>query len=492
MSEVEKGLVLYTDGSARPNPGFAGYGIHGYVYEKTIPKKGAGLPSHIPTDNGYRMKIDAGAKEDAVTVLNYLDIHQPLPGPTTNNAAEVEAATAGYLLAANTEGIKKVAIFTDSEYTQNGINKKWVKAWQKNGWVNRDGRPVQNKERWIALMAAEEAAKKKGIETSISWVKGHGTNPGNNTADSLSVIGTMKSTAGILTGGEVITPADGYWKEESDRHPFLALPILFFNTYRGSNKPGVYYTGTSVKDGKEHGSPISDASFAVSIMKEPVAIVEWVRDYQSELAMNGMIDSLVLLKLDKLFVPKVRNYLTTYDRYATVKKHNKEGSLLFLDGEALTEEKTPVKLVMNAISELSELHNLLEQHLNGTLANNYSVTDVTDIFYQRETVKDKKGNEKTTVELKKEFGVGHAKTDVEVSYKTSEDKELRAMVTLSHGVDAPVRNALKKLEDVNTKLQVVTWTESDSMFRYATIVEHLDGHYIQSGTYSNLRFVKAK
>ena len=28
------GVVIYSDGGARPNPGYGGWGIHGYLYKK--------------------------------------------------------------------------------------------------------------------------------------------------------------------------------------------------------------------------------------------------------------------------------------------------------------------------------------------------------------------------------------------------------------------------------------------------------------------------
>lgn len=34
----------------------------------------------------------------------------------------------------------------------------------------------------------------KGVTTNMTWVKGHGTNPGNVAADMLAVKGAMQST----------------------------------------------------------------------------------------------------------------------------------------------------------------------------------------------------------------------------------------------------------------------------------------------------------
>ena len=55
---MKKGLVLYTDGGCRPNPGYGGSGIHGYLYTEEVPKKGAGQGLNILTAEGYVVKSE--------------------------------------------------------------------------------------------------------------------------------------------------------------------------------------------------------------------------------------------------------------------------------------------------------------------------------------------------------------------------------------------------------------------------------------------------
>ena len=47
------GMVLYTDGGCRPNPGFGGWGVHGYEFEMSKSTKGIGHPTHVSTAAGY-------------------------------------------------------------------------------------------------------------------------------------------------------------------------------------------------------------------------------------------------------------------------------------------------------------------------------------------------------------------------------------------------------------------------------------------------------
>ena len=50
---MSKGVVLYADGGSRENPGAAGSGIHGYLFEFRLPKKGTGNSKVVLTQHGY-------------------------------------------------------------------------------------------------------------------------------------------------------------------------------------------------------------------------------------------------------------------------------------------------------------------------------------------------------------------------------------------------------------------------------------------------------
>ena len=93
---------------------------------------------------------------------------------TTNNRMELTAAI---------ESVNHIpdgvfaTIYTDSTYVKNGIT-SWIKSWQSNNWKSTSGKPVKNKDLWIALV---EAIKSKSIEWV--WVKGHADCLNNNNAD---------------------------------------------------------------------------------------------------------------------------------------------------------------------------------------------------------------------------------------------------------------------------------------------------------------------
>lgn len=134
-------LVIYTDGSCKPNPGIGGWAV---VVERD------GVP-----------KLHASDGE--------LD--------TTNNRMELTAA----MKALEAFNGKPMEIWTDSKYLQQGIS-QWVIKWKRNGWKTATG-SVKNVDIWQKL---EELNRQNDVHWN--WVRGHQTNKGNVIADQAAVI----------------------------------------------------------------------------------------------------------------------------------------------------------------------------------------------------------------------------------------------------------------------------------------------------------------
>lgn len=96
---------------------------------------------------------------------------------TTNNRMELTAAIRA--LEALTRPTR-VTLSTDSRYVMDGLT-KWIKGWQRNGWLTAARQPVKNADLWQHLLAA---AKPHRIEWL--WVKGHAGHPDNERADRLA------------------------------------------------------------------------------------------------------------------------------------------------------------------------------------------------------------------------------------------------------------------------------------------------------------------
>lgn len=136
-----KNVILYTDGACSGNPGVGGWGA-------------------VLQYKGHEKRI-SGAE-----------------GDTTNNRMELTAVI---------EGLKclkepcNVQCYSDSAYTVNAFANGWVFAWQKNGWIKADNKPVLNVDLWQELLRL----------TSIHYVvfnkvKGHADNELNNICDKLA------------------------------------------------------------------------------------------------------------------------------------------------------------------------------------------------------------------------------------------------------------------------------------------------------------------
>lgn len=131
-------LIIYTDGSARGNPGPGGYGI-------------------VLLWGDKRKEISAGYRH------------------TTNNRMELM----GVIVALESLTKKNIAvtIYTDSQYIVNSVEKKWLDNWIRTDF--KGGK--KNKDLWLRYKAIANHFKVRFI-----WVKGHADNPWNNRCDELA------------------------------------------------------------------------------------------------------------------------------------------------------------------------------------------------------------------------------------------------------------------------------------------------------------------
>jgi ribonuclease HI len=152
---VEDALLIYTDGSLYPRGRKGGYGI---------------VFVHV----------------DRIGNETVLDTHSP-PGVigTTGNRMELQACIEGLEMAlsfACYQSVNHIVIRTDSRYVSTNY-KTAIAYWPAAGWVNRDGRPIENVDLWKKLARAFRSVHKR---TEIEWVKGHARDPHNTRADKLA------------------------------------------------------------------------------------------------------------------------------------------------------------------------------------------------------------------------------------------------------------------------------------------------------------------
>jgi ribonuclease HI len=119
---------------------------------------------------------------------------------TTNNRMELKAAVEA-LKKAREVSNGSVTVYTDSSYVINGIT-KWVKGWQRNGWLTQEKKPVLNQDLWEPLVEAAE-----NFDSVINWeyVGGHVGIEGNERVDSIASDLALGKQVDLYTG-----PIDGY------------------------------------------------------------------------------------------------------------------------------------------------------------------------------------------------------------------------------------------------------------------------------------------
>lgn len=142
---------IYTDGSARGNPGPGGYG--------------AVLLFTDGKGQCHRRELSGGFKR------------------TTNNRMELLAAiTALEALIRPCQ----VELYSDSQYLVKAFNEHWIDGWQKKNWQKNKKEPVKNVDMWKRLLKAMEPHR-----VEFHWVKGHAGHPENERCDQLAVEAAM-------------------------------------------------------------------------------------------------------------------------------------------------------------------------------------------------------------------------------------------------------------------------------------------------------------
>ena len=134
-------ITIYTDGACSGNPGPGGYGtvlIHGE----------------------HRKELSGGEAQ------------------TTNNRMEIMAVIIGL------EALKQpceVALYSDSRYVVDAIEKGWVTRWKQNNWMRNKKEAALNVDLWERMLPLLDTHN-----VTFHWVKGHAGHPENERCDELA------------------------------------------------------------------------------------------------------------------------------------------------------------------------------------------------------------------------------------------------------------------------------------------------------------------
>ena len=131
-------IEIYTDGSAKGNPGKGGYGI-------------------VLLYKGRRKEISEGFRL------------------TTNNRMELLAVIVA--IEAIKKDLENITVYSDSKYVINAIEKGWLFNWEKTNFNKK-----KNPDLWIRFLKTYRKHK-----ILFKWVKGHSNNIENERCDYLAV-----------------------------------------------------------------------------------------------------------------------------------------------------------------------------------------------------------------------------------------------------------------------------------------------------------------
>ena len=99
---------------------------------------------------------------------------------TTNNRMELLWAITGLKKLTKRS---KVEVYTDSQYTINGIEKWWAQKWKENNWYRTKSQKAVNHDLWAELLDLVEKH-----EVSFHWVKWHSGHEQNERCDELATL----------------------------------------------------------------------------------------------------------------------------------------------------------------------------------------------------------------------------------------------------------------------------------------------------------------
>lgn len=490
--------VFYTDGGCRAmepgNPasrGYAGWGMHGYLFTREDPKVGAGVKKGVPTPHGYDLK---GSGKGTVTVLEYVDGFATIDGEGTNNIAELQGAIEAMAQALE-RNLVRALVITDSKYVVQGVEAHLAK-WKQRGWLKADGQPPANLALWQHLDDVITTLKARECKVEFRWTKGHDGDPGNTLADRYATRGVLCQRRSLSVRVVNWSPAKGYWKPAYERNRMLNLANWYLTTSGDmdtvtADGRTIYYTGDIREDEEFTGKRISDATFAVLYLKEPEPILTLMRDCFETLA-RGTMQGLLIADLRSIFAPHIYDALVTHGNTLLVHDRNRQ-SIEHMDklreiderGAPLGHELRPTRLAYSAINVMESLEGVLNDVLHPKDGTKVRCTDITDVLYERSEVKGK-----VTVKLRSTVSVTEGSISTSVTYAsrgTDHSKE----ICLTLGQDLPDRNTLAALAAADTKVTVVTWPESDQAFRFATVIEAQESVGIWSGPYANLQLLDA-
>lgn len=474
-------LVLYTDGGARPNPGFAGWGLHGYSYPlvDTDKRKKKKLVTGVPTKVGYY--VDQKVKDDDVVRPERIyEFAGGISTQGTNNQGEMTATLNGLQLAL-AENAHSVNIISDSEYTGKGI-REGIPKWKKDDWKTKTGEDRPNKDIWIKLDSVVQQLKDRGTQVEISWIKGHNGHKGNSEADSQATKGVYLAKKQDFTPVCNTYEFADYDKSNHGISPLAFTTRWFYNSEREDfferNPEGfrVYYLGRQPDDKEYYGKPTPDVTFSVMWSKAGEPILDKLFNYSQRHLPNPKgnlcVGNLQRIKLASQHRDLVGDAQPVYDLRDGV-------YLVNTSDEVVLEVRNPPGISYRVMECLHSVETILREAYHGRTSEQLRFQDVTSTFFTEKEVKGKK-----VYEVRKDITPITKYVDVMVDYPGAV-KPVKTRLTLE--LDCPSRSVFNAIKGEEPQVLLFISKEGSGGYRYGTIIKTNTDWSATASVHANLR-----
>jgi ribonuclease HI len=328
--------VFYTDGSAKPNPGVATYGVHGYSYiingqkpptfkydfstlgylkKENVQEEATVQENNDTEEDGFESTIDdknyslktpgkilgQTAQENNVLTkqslpaypIEVFDIYGYVGENLNNNIAELEAAKSAIECSVK-NGYKNIDIITDSINTVQCFN-SWIYKWADNNWKKSDGAPLKSLEYMQDLYKYLNDVTSQGYTYNLHWIEGHCGHYGNERADmNAEHAHNNKETIFIKRDSQ------SHFGMKSKRPSQLFLPSLI-GILEDKRSDGKYlYISTNREEKIQlYGTKSTSAAYSILITKTPIKEIEFL--YTGCRSFGVDTAKYVLVDLQKLY-----------------------------------------------------------------------------------------------------------------------------------------------------------------------------------------------
>ena len=475
---VSIAAILYTDGSAKPNPGYGGWGIHGYTIDINNPVNiSASQAKNIVTRYGYKTKADVNLEKlDAYRKIDTITAYGTGPENKVynNNEMELYALRKGLELGIKNQ-YKSMTILTDSQMALNSIG-HWYDKWEQNGWMKNDGSPVKMQKEIKLTYQCKMEYEKIG-ELSLFHVKGHNGDLGNETADGLAKRGSTMHQYGKIS--EVVEVGQPASKTKVEYHDLLTKNRWYFmggkqhlgNPLKLHDKYA-YFIGTlgDKRKDDQFGMHMADGFAGIVLLPEPEPLLQKIQEiYRSHC--DHEYDFVVCGNLDTALT--AANYHDIVSDNEDLILQDKQKKTLALPNERIVcIEYNPAHLSYIHMSRYNRLIDLLSYYMDPAQRSKLTITDITPLFVQSE---EKTTGKNTTVSytLVKAFSKQNF-LKASINYTTLSGEVKQCVIKLTNKVDVPDKVHLAKLIKTHGdkfKMSMVTLPMSSESLIYATIVE---------------------